>query len=260
LKKAITLIAALVAVLTVTSGAFAAHHYLITSSSQIKDGTVALADLSPAARKALQGQIGGTGAAGPRGLTGQHGPRGERGANGAQGPKGDPGAPGKDGVNGKDGKNAFSPTVFGPYASESVDSSTCGGSTWANDKMDRSYVVYPQLDGSFLVAQTFTNGTFTTVAGNSPADSSCGSTDDDVVGGITGTLRGYFLVSIPARAGNFDPEATCPGKCKTKDFVQAVFGTSNYVVPTFELHYSAPGHRDWKNASDNRGGNQGNIN
>ena len=56
LKKGITLVGVLVAMLAITSGAFAAHHYLITSSSQIKDGVVSLADLSPAARQALQGQ------------------------------------------------------------------------------------------------------------------------------------------------------------------------------------------------------------
>jgi hypothetical protein len=237
LKKGISLIAALVAVLAVTSGAFAADHYLITSSKQIKAGAVSLSDLSPSARKALKGHKGSTGAAGPQGQAG---------------------SPGKDGAPGKDGKPGFSPTAFGPYASDSPDSGICGNN-WATDKMDRSYVVYPQDDGSFLVAETFTNGTFTTIAGNSPQDSDCGSTDDDVAGGLTGTMNGYFLVKIPAGAGNFDPEATCTEKCYTKDFVQAFFGTSGYDVPVFEMHYSSPGHGDWKNASDNRGGNEGNI-
>jgi Collagen triple helix repeat (20 copies) len=88
LKKAITLVAVLVAVLTVTSGAFAAHHYLITSSSQIKNGAVSLTDLSPAARNALQGQQGANGAAGPQG------PKGDTGATGAQGPQGAKGVSG----------------------------------------------------------------------------------------------------------------------------------------------------------------------
>jgi hypothetical protein len=81
-----------------------------------------------------------------------------------------------------------------------------------------------------------------------------------VAGGITGKMNGYFLVKVPAGEGNFNPEANCSGKCYTKDFVQAVFGTSNYDVPVFEMHYSAPGHGAWKNASDSRGGNDGNIN
>ena len=74
----------LVVVLAVTSGAFAAaKHYLITSSSQIKDGAVSRSDLSPAARKALQGQKGDTGA-------GQAQPAqpARTGATGAQGPQG----------------------------------------------------------------------------------------------------------------------------------------------------------------------------
>ncbi len=49
--------------------------------------------------------------------------------------------------------------------------------------MDRDYVVNPQADGSFLVTETFTNGTFTTVAGNSPQDSACGSATDNVAAG-----------------------------------------------------------------------------
>lgn len=91
MKKGITLIAALVAVLAVTSGAFAANHYLITSSSQIKNGTISASDLSSSARKALKGQQGSkgdTGAAGPRGHAGAQGPKGDPGAEGPQGPAG----------------------------------------------------------------------------------------------------------------------------------------------------------------------------
>jgi hypothetical protein len=246
-KKGIVAIAALFGVLALTSGAFAAQHYLITSSSQIKDGAVSLSDLAPGARKALHGKQGKTGAVGPQGPVGK------------QGSKGDTGPAGAPGRNGKDGAPGFSPLSFGPYASDSPDSSICGND-WANDTMDRSYVVYPQVDGSFLVAETFTNGTFTTFAGNSPGDNDCASTHDDVRGGITGTMNGYFLVKIPAGAGNFDPEAKCTEKCYTKDFVQAFFGTSNYGTPVWEMHYTTPDHGIWKNASENRGGDAGNIN
>jgi hypothetical protein len=101
LKKGITLIAALVAVLAVTSGAIAAKQHLVTSSGQIKDGAISLADLSPAAAKALKGQKGATGAAGPHGLAGAQGPKGDMGtpgATGAQGPKGDKGENGLTGA------------------------------------------------------------------------------------------------------------------------------------------------------------------
>jgi hypothetical protein len=81
-KKGIVAIAALFGVLAITSGAFAAQHYLITSSSQIKDGTVRLADLAPGARKALHGNTGAKGDLGPAG------PQGPKGNAGPQGPKG----------------------------------------------------------------------------------------------------------------------------------------------------------------------------
>jgi len=91
LKKAITLIAALVAVLAVTSGAFAAKQYLIVSSKQIKHGAISLSDLSLHARKVLHGA---TGAAGPSGKDGTNGLNGTNGLAGARGPKGDKGDPG----------------------------------------------------------------------------------------------------------------------------------------------------------------------
>jgi len=88
LKKGIVAIAALFGVLAITSGAFAAQHYLITSSSQIKDGTVRLADLAPGARKALHGNSGAKGDLGPAG------PQGPKGNAGPQGPKGSDGVSG----------------------------------------------------------------------------------------------------------------------------------------------------------------------
>ncbi len=99
MKKGITLIAGLVVVLAVTSGAFAAHQYLITSSSQIKNGVVSLSKLSPAARKALQGTRSAP-ATSLNGLAGVQGPKGDPGATGAQGSKGDTGATGATGAQG----------------------------------------------------------------------------------------------------------------------------------------------------------------
>ena len=85
MKKGITLIAVLVGVLAVTSGAFAANHYLVTSSSQIKNGTIAASDLSSAARKALKGQQGSNGNTGATGATGAQGPEGPKGDKGDSG-------------------------------------------------------------------------------------------------------------------------------------------------------------------------------
>ena len=117
MKKGITLIAVLVGVLAVTSGAFAAKRYLITSSSQIKAGAVSLSDLSPAARKALRSVNGNSVAAGPQGTAGPQGPQGNAGPAGApgkdgkdgsgtpgpQGPKGDAGPHGAQGSAGPQG-------------------------------------------------------------------------------------------------------------------------------------------------------------
>ena len=103
MKKAITLIAVLIAVLAVTSGAFAAKQYMITSSTQIKKGAVSLSDLSHHARKVLHGKPGATGPAGPAGHVGPQGPKGDPGATGAQGAKGDPGATGAQGAKGDPG-------------------------------------------------------------------------------------------------------------------------------------------------------------
>ena len=82
MKKGITLIAALAVVLAITSGAFAANHYLITSSTQIKNGVISLSDLAPAARAAMKGQKGETGAAGAAGATGATGATGAQGLEG----------------------------------------------------------------------------------------------------------------------------------------------------------------------------------
>jgi Collagen triple helix repeat (20 copies) len=80
---------ALLALVLATAGtASAATKLLISSSSQIKNGSIQTADLAKKARTALRGQ---TGPAGPQGAQGLQGPRGEPGPKGAAGPKGDPG-------------------------------------------------------------------------------------------------------------------------------------------------------------------------
>ena len=107
MKKGITVLAVLVAVLAVTSGGFAAvNHYVITSSGQIKDGAVSASDLSSAARQALKGQKGNTGVAGANGAQGPAGAQGltgARGATGSQGSKGDTGPQGPKGDTGPQG-------------------------------------------------------------------------------------------------------------------------------------------------------------
>jgi hypothetical protein len=94
--------AAVVGVLALSSGAVAAQHYIITSSSQVKDGSIALRDLTPAARKAIKGSKSSAGARGPQGPAGVQGAKGDKGDRGPAGPAADP-RPGKDGKDGISG-------------------------------------------------------------------------------------------------------------------------------------------------------------
>ncbi len=82
--------AAIVAMLLLATGttSYAASKYVITSSKQVKNGTIKLADLSPRTRDALAGTGGAAGATGPAGPQGTPGPQGEPGPQGKPGPQG----------------------------------------------------------------------------------------------------------------------------------------------------------------------------
>jgi hypothetical protein len=126
LKKAITVIAALVAVLSVTSGAFAAKQYMITSSKQVRKGSISLSDLSRHARKALHGRIGHVGRQGLKGDTGAQGPKGDKGntgATGATGPQGPMGPQGPQGDSGLTGVLA----PFGTNLNDGYSGWRCSG-------------------------------------------------------------------------------------------------------------------------------------
>ena len=71
--------------------AYAAIHYLITSTKQIK----------PSVLSALKGKVGPAGTAGAPGANGSNGSPGEKGAQGEKGPQGNPGSNGSNGSNGK---------------------------------------------------------------------------------------------------------------------------------------------------------------
>ena len=78
---------------------------------------------------------------------------------------------------------------FGPYASNSPDSGTCGN-TWANDTMNRVFNVdtVQNPDLTFNVTEEFKNGTFVTLAGSSPEG--CGKDFGGTVGaGVTGKFK-----------------------------------------------------------------------
>jgi hypothetical protein len=147
---------------------------------------------------------------------------------------------------------------FGPYASNSPDSGTCGN-TWANDTFNRLYTVKtkPTAEGTYNVVEQFKNGTFTTLAGPSPGgcDTNPGGT---LSGTVTGKMHGSF--SLVVSGGTYNSGASCALPCYTSEFVAAFFGAgATYTVPSYDLHYSAKHHGVWKNASPDKGGNSGDI-
>jgi hypothetical protein len=85
---------ALLALLALAGTAYGASKILITSSSQVKAGSLAASDLSKSARKTLKGNRGPAGTPGLAGAPGPQGPPGAPGAPGAQGPQGQQGLQG----------------------------------------------------------------------------------------------------------------------------------------------------------------------
>jgi hypothetical protein len=102
-----TAIATLALVFAMSGGAYAAKHYLITSTKQI----------SPKVLKSLKGASGNNGApgaagpAGPGGAQGAQGAQGPAGPAGAAGAKGGPGPAGTNGTNGTNGTTGFTKTL-----------------------------------------------------------------------------------------------------------------------------------------------------
>jgi collagen triple helix repeat protein len=93
-----------VLVLGLSTGAYAASKYVITSLKQIKPGVV----------KQLKGKAGATGPAGPAGATG---PQGLAGTAGKEGPQGGAGKEGPQGIQGIPGKEGSPWTVGGTLPS-----------------------------------------------------------------------------------------------------------------------------------------------
>ena len=147
---------------------------------------------------------------------------------------------------------------YGPFASTSPDSGSCGNN-WATDTFERHFTVKtsPNDDGTYTVTQQFMNGSFVTRAGDSPGG--CDTNPGGTVGaGVTGKMQGSFTIVVTG--GTYNPAATCLAICTTTGFVASVFGsTATYDVPTFIFHYSAGNNGEWKNASADRGGNNGDI-
>src|SRR5215475_3067522 len=139
MKRTIVALGAIALALALAGGAWAGKRYIVTSSSQVKPGSLTgsniqnhslgLADLSKGAHAALKGARGPAGARGPKGDTGPQGPKGDTGPQGPQGPPGTP-APLLQRLSGDfSGTNASVATSldgvqFGPYS----DGGAWGGS------------------------------------------------------------------------------------------------------------------------------------
>ena len=148
---------------------------------------------------------------------------------------------------------------YGPFPSSSPDSGTCGND-WATDTFDRFFKVNtsPNPNGTYTVVEDFKNGTFVTNAGPSPGgcETNPGGT---VAAGVTGKMQGSFNIIVSN--GTYNPNAVCTTLCgTTAGFIATVFGpTATYDIPTYLFHYNARNNGEWKNASDDRGGNHGDI-
>jgi hypothetical protein len=167
---------------------------------------------------------------------------------------------------------------YGPYASSSTDSGTCGND-WANDTFERHFTVQNNHDGTLTVVEQFKNGSFVTPASDSPPTNfSPGACQSSVTpagtvnAGIKGSLHGYFIIPLPMGTTQTSPDASCvagspSAECTTEGFINTHCMPACYPatcpVTTFFFHYSAGDQgliqHEWKNASSDRGGNSGDI-
>ena len=151
---------------------------------------------------------------------------------------------------------------YGPFASGSPDSGTCGND-WAVDTFDRTFTASttPNANGTYNVREDFTRGSFVTAAGPSPQACDANRPTGGTVGpGITGRMAGTF--SIVVTGGTYNSAAVCTlANCgTTAGFIATVYGpTATYDVPTFFFGYITRCNGWWINASANLGGNRGDI-
>ena len=140
---------------------------------------------------------------------------------------------------------------YGPFASTSPDSGSCGPD-WANDTFQRVFTVNttPESDGTYRVREDFIRGSFLTLAGTSPGACNSGTTNGATVGaGVTGRMGGSFTIVVSHGTYNADVTCTSVNCGTTAGFVAAVFGTAaTYDVPTFFFRYVTHCNGVWINA------------
>lgn len=153
---------------------------------------------------------------------------------------------------------------YGPYASGSPDSGTCGNN-WAEDTFDRHFTVHNNHDGTYTVVEQFKDGSFVTNDGFSPGacDSSDGTPPGAIAAGKTGSLQGYLILTVTGTQNPYNPACATTGPCTTTGFITTHFTGASTTDGPYFFHYSAGDHgliyHEWKNASCDRGGNHGDI-
>ncbi len=152
---------------------------------------------------------------------------------------------------------------FGPYASGSTDSGTCGND-WANDIFERVFTATRNADGSYTLREDYRDGKFVTIAGASPGACETGTAHGATIrAGVRGEFSGYLSGRVTG--GTFDAAGGCPAPCNGTKFLSIHFGpAAAWDVSTFRFTYHADDEvglhfLHWRNASADRGGNQGDI-
>jgi hypothetical protein len=160
---------------------------------------------------------------------------------------------------------------FGPFPSSSSDSGTCGIQDWAQDTFDRHFTVRSNGSGGGTVVEQFKDGRFITNTTASPGACETGSKHGStIVAGKTGSMHGYFIISNVGSQTSTSPYcnavAMTNDNCDTQTFIETHFTCTYQVtcqVTTFFFHYAAGDqsllYHEWRNASDDRGGNSGDI-
>src|SRR5258708_16645505 len=132
------------------------------------------------------------------------------------------------------GTDPQGPQRYGPFASGSPDSGTCGND-WAQDTFDRWFTVRQSGPASSTVVEQFKNGAFATNAGTSPGacDSSDGTPPGTLVSGLTGTMHGYLIISVSGTQTSTSPDCVPAGPRTTSGFLARHFARTSRIRTLF---------------------------
>ena len=162
-----------------------------------------------------------------------------------------------------DGSREGRGRVFGPYASGSPDSGTCGPD-WANDTYDRVFTVSRNADGTYNLREDYREGRFVTIAGVSPGACETTAHGLTVPGGVRGEFGGFVTGPVTLNGGTYQAAGGCPAPCTGDVFIATHFGAAaTWATPTYRFRYEAESDgltfNTWQNASPDQGGNLGDI-